>query len=275
MAKAFSLASWNVEHWTDDDPALSARVVDFLATKLPSVPDVFAILEVEGKDVYSHLMKKFPDHRFHQSEGKQLQEILVGVHKRFPSFVTQRIEFKSQVDELRPGVLLTLQAAGKTYCMLFLHTKSGSTPYALGLRNDMFGNCFELNAALEARSAKLGTQANFLFLGDLNTMGSGTFPFADPAKKFTEAEEIAYLGTLAGKRGMKLLSKDSKTWSNDPAKGTSDLDHVVASAHLTFKSFGGKDVTVLGWPKQPTPADQKKWIDEHSDHGVVYLEVQG
>jgi hypothetical protein len=271
MAKAFSLASWNVEHWTDGDAAHSARVVDFLASRLPSTPDVFAILEVEGKDVYSHLMKRFPDHRFHQSEGKQLQEILVGVHKRLPAFVTQRIEFKSQVDELRPGVLVTVTAAGKPYTVLFLHTKSGSTPYAHGLRYDMFENCFALGQALDKAA---GGKANFLFLGDLNTMGSEDFPYSPVAKRFTEADEVAHLSTLAGKRGMRLLTKDAPaTWANDPAKSTGNLDHVVASAHLAFKPFAGGDVTVLGWPKL-APADQAKWIEDHSDHGVLYLEVQ-
>lgn len=271
MAKAFSLACWNVEHLTDGKPKRAEAVVDFLASCTPGGPDVFAILEVEGRDVYRHVMKRFPDHRFHQSEGRQLQEMLVGVHQRFPSFVTQRIEFQAQVQELRPGVLVTLQVGGVPYTILFLHTKSGDTPYALGLRHDMVTNCFALKQALDEA---VGGAANFLFLGDLNTMGSGSFPFSPPAKRFTEDEEVAYLGTLAGKRGMKLLSKDHpKTFSNGPGKITSNLDHVVAARHMRFRDHGGHEVTVLGWPKEPVPK-QAAWIKQYSDHGLLLLEVQ-
>lgn len=273
MARAFSLAVWNVEHFRDGDGVRVARVVDFLHDEVPMVPEVFAIFEVEGKEVYRELMKKFPDHRFHQSEGMQLQEILVGVHKDFPSFVTQRIEFKSQNDDLRPGLLLSLVVDGETYTVLFLHVKSGDTPYALGLRFDMMERCFDLRKALDQAAQGTGT-SHFLVVGDFNTMGGYAYPYMDTQKRVTAEDEIERLATTARRRHMKLLTKDEPvTFSNDPTEPGSDLDHVVASDHLQFKQFNGRDVTVLGWPKQPS-GEQLQWITDYSDHAVLYLEVQ-
>ena len=58
MAKAFSVASWNVEHFKNtsaSDPARIKRVTEFISGKdggPTSVPDIFALFEVEGKDIY-------------------------------------------------------------------------------------------------------------------------------------------------------------------------------------------------------------------------------
>ena len=53
----------------------------------------------------------------------------------------------------------------------------------------------------------------------------------------------------------------------------SDLDHVVGVKHLQFKRHSGAPVTVRGWPEKKTEADKKRWIDEFSDHGLLYFEV--
>ena len=45
MAKAFSLVSWNVEHFKKEGDRV-ARVVDLVNAQRP---DVFALYEVEGK----------------------------------------------------------------------------------------------------------------------------------------------------------------------------------------------------------------------------------
>ena len=98
MPKVFSVASWNVEHFTGDTKTSKARVkrvAEFISGKdggPASVPEVFALYEVEGKDVYKEFMKTFPDHRFHLTEGKQTQEIFVGVHKNLQTFSTQRLD---------------------------------------------------------------------------------------------------------------------------------------------------------------------------------------
>ena len=76
---------------------------------------------------------------------------------------------------------------------------------------------------------------------------------------------------------MRLLTKDEPvTWWGGPNTliPPSNLDQVVAAEHLEFKSINGADVTVLGWPKEGSPAAQGEWIDDHSDHGCLYFEVQ-
>ena len=65
MAKAFSLASWNVEHFRNPDSRVD-RVVDFLVDLGP--PDVFALYEVEGKEVFDELVAKMPGYTFHITE---------------------------------------------------------------------------------------------------------------------------------------------------------------------------------------------------------------
>jgi hypothetical protein len=74
---------------------------------------------------------------------------------------------------------------------------------------------------------------------------------------------------------MRLLAKDEPAtwWNGGTSLPPSNLDQVVAADHLLFKTFKGAEVTVLGWPKEP-PANQLAWIDDYSDHGCLYLEVQ-
>jgi hypothetical protein len=33
-------------------------------------------------------------------------------------------------------------------------------------------------------------------------------------------------------------------------------------------------VDVRGWPALPTPAERDQWIRDHSDHAMLYLEVE-
>ena len=76
---------------------------------------------------------------------------------------------------------------------------------------------------------------------------------------------------------MRLLTKDEPaTWSNGSQSSLrpSNLDHVVAADHLEFKGFSGAEVKVLGWPKLSTAASQDEWIENYSDHALLYFEVQ-
>jgi exonuclease III len=91
MAKAFTLASWNVEHFRDN-PERITRVVDFLKTQKP---DVFALLEVEGASVFDELVTRMPGYQFHITEGRQTQEVLVGVKCGLTGFFTQKTEFRT------------------------------------------------------------------------------------------------------------------------------------------------------------------------------------
>jgi len=268
MTRAFSLASWNVEHFRNPD-SRADRVVDFLVDLGP--PDVFALYEVEGKEVFDELVTKMPGFTFHITEGPQVQEILVGVRSDLTAFFTQRTEFKSGLWALRPGALLTLTIEDEVYPILFLHTKSGVEPLGLGLRDDMLIRALDFKDVLEAAS---GSVPNYMFLGDLNTMGMQYTYLRE--RDITAELEVLKAANFARGRGMKLLAKDVPTtwWNGGTGLAPSNLDQVVAVEHMAFEDFGGAEVTVLGWPKEPTPSAQRAWIADYSDHGCLYLEIQ-
>ena len=77
MAKAFSVASWNVEHFKSQ--GVSSRVEDVVEFLAEQRPDVFALYEVEGKEVFDALTTLMPEYTFHITEGQQVQQILLGV----------------------------------------------------------------------------------------------------------------------------------------------------------------------------------------------------
>lgn len=270
MAKAFSIASWNVEHFKTQDAARVHRVVEFVKKQKP---DVLAIYEVEGKDVFGELVSRMPGYQFHITEGPQTQEILVGVRPGLTAFFTQKLQFKSGNTYLRPGALLTVTLSGKHYSVLFLHTKSNPLPVGLGIRDDMFQRAFDFRKTLDKAAGGAG-KANFLFLGDLNTMGM-KYPFQ---RKIDAPLEIQKLDADAQKVKMRRLVKTCPhTWSNGSKSKIkpSDLDHVIAASHLKFKKFpAGAEVDCRGWTQLSQVADQDKWIKEHSDHALLYLEVQ-
>ena len=146
MAKAFSVVSWNVEHFKGKK---KRRVQDVIGELIKINPDVFALYEVEGKDVFSELTQKMPDYNFQITEGPQTQEILVGVKNGFTAFFTQKVEYKSGNKYLRPGALLTLKIDNNNYSILFLHTKSGQDPLGLGLRDHMFKKACKFRKVLD------------------------------------------------------------------------------------------------------------------------------
>jgi len=268
MAKAFSLASWNVEHFKDDATRIK-RVIKFLEAQ---DPDVFGLLEVEGKEVFTTLVKEMPNYQFHITEGPQVQEVLVGVKTGITAFFTQKTEFKAQIQTLRPGALLTVTVDGHHYPILFLHTKSSSLPLGLGIRDDQFSRAFKFKKVLDKAAGGTGN-ANFIFLGDLNVMGM-KYPF----KKNIDAPfEVKKLDKDANKAGMRRLTKNRPhTWWNGPGSKykPADLDQVVASEQLKFKQIGGADIDVRGWPGLSPESIQAKWIMDYSDHGLLYLEVE-
>lgn len=269
MAKAFSLASWNVEHFKGK-PARVERVIDFLNAQNP---DVFALLEVEGKEVCSTLMARMPGYQFHITEGPQVQEVLVGVKRGFTAFFTQKVTFKTGNTFLRPGALLTLTIDGEQYSVLFLHTKSGGDPIGLGIRDEQFQRAFAFKKKVLDKAAGGAGKAHFLFLGDLNTMGM-EYPFD---KDIAADIELQKLDRDAVKVQMRRLTKNHPhTWWNGPKSRykPADLDHVVASTHLQFKQVGTADIDVRGWPAIATSKEQGAWIKEYSDHGLLFLTVE-
>jgi len=271
MAKAFSVASWNCEHWKDGDPR-NAHRVEFIAAR---EADVVALYEVEGAEVWRTVMDGLPGYSFFITEGQNTQEILVGIGPDITAFLTQRIEFQSRDAFMRPGAFLTVRADGTDYSLLFLHLASMPDPRGFGLRTDMIDRAFEFKKHLDKL---VKGKANFLFLGDLNVMGLD-YVYGKEGDKLlhdrVEAEqEVGRLAYMAGKVGMRVLSKTAdQTWGGEDGK-RSNLDHVVASSQLQFKPIDGRDVKVLGWPELKDKAEQLKWFSEFSDHGLLYFEVE-
>ena len=229
MAKAFTVASWNVEHFKNN-PDRVKTVIGFLEDQSP---DVFSLYEVESSDVYTALVEKMPNYSFHITEGPQTQEILVGARRTLTTFFTQKVEFKSGNTFLRPGALLTVRVGTVDYQLLFLHTKSSTKPIGLGLRDDMFDRAFNFKKVLDkANKAGGGNgKANFMFLGDLNTMGM-EYPFK---REILVDFELQKLDKGAKKTKMRRLTKNKPfTWWNGLGGKLppSNLDHVIAVDHL-------------------------------------------
>jgi hypothetical protein len=271
MAKAFSVASWNIEHMKDGDPRNAARM-KFLSDQRP---DVIALYEVEGKEVWREVMAAFPKYSFFITEGANTQEILVGIGPKVTGFLTQKVEFAGRNAYMRPGAFLTVRAGDETYSLLFMHVASDDDPRGFGLRADMIDRAFAFRAVLDAAA---GGRANYMFLGDLNLMGMDFEHGREPGGRIervrvTAQLEQSRLGFAGAAAGMRVLPKTrTATWRSTSM--TSDLDWVVAADHLQFRKFaGGKEVDVRGWPALPE-AQQVQWTRDFSDHGLLYFEVQ-
>ncbi len=121
MAKAFRVLSWNIEHLSGKKPGRVGRVVASLKVESP---DVFGLYEIEGKDVFQELTSQMPGYSFHITEGPQTQEILIGVRNRFTAFFSQRVQFKSGNQSLRPGAMLTIRLDNENYTLWFCILKA-------------------------------------------------------------------------------------------------------------------------------------------------------
>ena len=274
MAKLFSVASWNVEHFKDD-PSRIARVVDFVKAQNP---DVFGLYEVEGAMVFDALVGRMPGYTFQITEGPETQEILVGVRKTLTAFITQKVEFRSGTTSMRPGQLVTITIDGTHYALLFLHLASGNDPRGMGLRDDMLERAFEFRRTLDKAAGGEG-KARYMFLGDLNTMGMD-YPFDRsivPDIELRKWDRYAARKAIAMRR---LVKTHPASWTNGSASRIppSNLDHVFASGNLRFKAFtaadgSDADVAVRGWVEEPTDARRDAWIARYSDHSLLYLEL--
>jgi len=98
-----------------------------------------------------------------------------------------------------------------------------------------------------------------------------------PSRSIAPDDELTKLGMEAARANMRILTKSAPhTWWNGSGSRLppSNLDHVVAADHIPFRLFGGNEVDVRGWPALPTPAERDRWIHDHSDHAMLYLEVE-
>ncbi len=187
-------------------------------------------------------------------------------------FFTQKVAFKSGNQSLRPGALLTATIDSVNYSLLFLHTKSGVDPIGWGIRDDMLERALDFSETLAEASTTGG--ANYLFLGDLNTMG---MEYLLKAHNISATLELDKLDLAAKKRGMVRLKKDAPAtwWNGNKSKmKPADLDQVVATKRVKLTKFAGADVKVLGWAQEPTAEAKTAWIKKYSDHCPLFLEVQ-
>lgn len=272
MAKAFSIASWNIEHFKGD-LSRTNRVVDFLKAQ---DPDVIGLYEVVGADVFSAVSSRFPGYTFQITEGPQAQEILVGFKSSLSVFITQKLEFKAGTTHMRPGLLATITIADKRYSILFLHLASSVEPRGFGLRDEMAIRAIRFRKTLNTAT---GGNANYIFLGDLNSMGL-EYPYEKDIDAKTELKR--WDSRASRYYDMRRLTKThDMTFSNDSGSSIpdSDLDHVYASKHLKFQEFHRTDgtnaeVDVRGWVNIATQSDKDQWINDYSDHSLLYLEVE-
>lgn len=278
MAKAFSVASWNVEHFGATDRRTNqpkkdiAPIIKYVADQNA---DVVALYEVVSSVVFQPIVDAMPGYQFHITEGPQTQEILVGIKRGLSAFVTQKTEFKSSQPGLRPGVLVTVKVDNAVYPMVFLHLKSMPDPKGFGLRDAMLRKALSFKSTLDKAGGGTG-QANYIFIGDLNTMGLD-YPYTDhDISAQQEIDELARRARHYTKQ-MKVLEKNEpNTFFNGTQSSypPSNLDHVVAADHLNFKAFAGADVDVRGWPQETTDTKKDAWIERYSDHALLYFEVQ-
>lgn len=283
MAKAFSVLSWNIEHLKDKQPNRIKAVVETIKNEKP---DIFAIYEVEGKSVYNALFDKMPKYTFHITEGRQTQEILVGVKNNISAFFTQKVTFKTGNPSLRPGALLSIKVSNVYYSLLFLHLKSLTKPVGLGLRDDQFKRVGKLKKKLDKQMSN-NKRANFIALGDFNTMGMDYRGKKHDIPAGAELDKDFRIKSIK----MRRLSKTTpNTWSNGSGSSysPSNLDHVVASDHMTFNTWDNKnpvnepdnifaadksEVDVRGWVDENTLSKQDAWINKFSDHSYLFFVV--
>jgi hypothetical protein len=121
--------------------------------------------------------------------------------------------------------------------------------------------------------------ANYIFLGDLNTMGM-EYPYYEDID--TDIELRKWDERARRYYDMIRLSKTyDETWygGSDSSIPPGRLDHVSAAEHLKFTTFKDennedREIQVTGWVDKQTDVEKDEWADEYSDHALLYFEVE-
>ena len=271
-----TVVTWNVKHFKRrvNAPADQNRVDRVVALPNAQQPDVFALFEVSGSEVFSTIVREMPGYSISITEGAQTQETLVASRHDLHTFTTQRLEFKSGARSLRPGALLTVIDGDRIYPLLFLHLKSFPDPAGYGIRTDQLEKAFAFrNTLAESTQALDFEDARYVFAGDFNTMGMNlTFSDGD----IDESDEIVRLDDAATARGMTLAPKtENVTWHAPRSATTSDLDHVVHGNNVTLVTAVGhaEPVQVVGWPQEAGEPAQRAWVRDFSDHALLRFTI--
>lgn len=274
------ILTWNIEHFNGsggkDERTRRKRlnrldrVVDLLKAEKP---DIFGISEVASGFVYRKMVEAFPDHTFNITTGAQSQEILIGVRPGLGSFFTQKDEFKRNNIYLRPGALLTVHEGDVHVPILFVHLKSMPSPEGFGLRDAMYDRIYSLKKALD-KTVSAG-KANFIVLGDYNTMG---FDYWYTQNDILKEREIEVLTAKMRRRGMrKPPTSHPFTYFNgsDSSYPPSELDHVFVAEHMKLDDSKGWEVKVGGWAELTSDSERDDWVAKYSDHAPVCFTVTG
>jgi hypothetical protein len=225
--------------------------------------------------VYETLTTLLPNYTFYITYGPQSQEILVGARSDLSVFFTQKSEFQSGVQWMRPGAAVTVKVDDVPYNLLFLHLASLTEPRGWGLRDDMLDRAVRFRKALMSIAKSRGEdKTNYIFLGDLNTMGL-EYPYGGDISASTVL--MRWDNRVSRYNNMHRLSKtvEETYWGgsklDEPA---ANLDHAFATKHLKFRDFGGSEVLVTGWVDEADSTDRDTWTSKYSDHSLLYFEVQ-
>ncbi|WOE74502.1 endonuclease/exonuclease/phosphatase family protein [Alterisphingorhabdus coralli] len=281
------ILTWNIEHFNGtggkDERTRQKRlnrldrVIQFLKDE---APDIFSISEVSSGFVYEKMVQAFPEHSFNITTGRQSQEILIGVRPGLSPFFTQKDEFKQNNAFLRPGALLTIRKDEVYIPILFVHLKSLPDPEGFGLRDAMIENIYALKKALDKAAANLAgvdeKKANFIVLGDYNTMGLDYYRSENDIPK---EREIAVLTSRMRRRDMrKPPTSFPYTFYNGSGSSLpmSELDHVFVAEHMVLEQDGeGHEVQIGGWALEHIDSKRDEWIEKYSDHAPLIFTVIG
>jgi len=267
LGKAFSVASWNVKHFKSGKARVDLAV-SFLKNQ---DPDVFALYEVFGKDVFTEMVKQFPGYTFQITEGKSSQEILLGVRSTLDAFITQKLEYSSGTTHVSPGLLATIMHEGSLYPMLFMNLNSAPTTQGMGLRHEMMQRAFKYRERLDKLAWEIGDpKVNYIFLGDLETMGMN-HPYGKSVDAYTEIRK--WDDEECKKYNMRrLLKSHDITYRSCNGTEEGNYDHVYVAEHLKFTKFNDAEVDVRGWITEPEEK-QTEWREKYSPHSLLYFEV--
>lgn len=267
MKTAFSVASWNVKHFKSSQSRIDLAIA-FLKRQ---DPDIFALYEVYGRNVFSELLKQFPGYSFHITEGTRSQEILLGKKNTVDVFVTQKLEFTSGTTHVCPGLLATVMIEGSLYPMLFMNIDSSPDAIGLGLRYEMMLRAFKYREKLDKLAWDQGdAKVNYIFLGDLEVMGMN-YLFDKSIDSETELRK--WDDEECKKYNMRRLGKTyTPTYRSCDGSIEGDYDQVYAAEHLKFTNFNDAEIDVRGWITEPLEK-QKEWREKYSPHSLLYFEV--
>ncbi len=281
---SLKIISWNIEHFNGNGGQDSGnrarrlnrveRVANYLAAQQP---DIFGLSEVEGNLVYERFTEIMPGYAFNITEGRQTQEIMIGVKNNITAFFTQRNEFKRNNPFLRPGALITVRIGDSHIPILFTHLKSMPTPEGFGLRDAMFEKIFNLKKELDKKAREItdnkNAKSNLIVLGDMNTMGMDYYRNSHDIPREREIEVITSKFKSRKMTALKKTHENTFFNGSNSSYPPSNLDHVFAANHLSFTGVDddASKVLVDGWARLSSDAEKDSWIADFSDHAPLVL----